>query len=106
MVCRLLLQVRAVLPATQTKNDLLLQNTSSRKWAIRAREAQGIGGIETLLLKGNPDQAGLYTILLRVPAHARIAAHSHRDDRVASVIFGTSTRPESPEKVRRSQQFC
>jgi hypothetical protein len=26
--------------------------------------------------------------MLRVPAHTRIAAHSHRDDRVATVISG------------------
>src|ERR1700682_2105956 len=49
----------------------------------------GIGGIETVVLKGNPDQAGLYTIMLRVPAPTRIAAHSHRDDRDATVISGT-----------------
>jgi pimeloyl-ACP methyl ester carboxylesterase/uncharacterized RmlC-like cupin family protein len=51
--------------------------------------SSGISGIETVVLKGNPDQAGLYTIMLRVPAHTRIAAHSHRDDRVAAVISGT-----------------
>ena len=51
--------------------------------------SSGIGGIETVALKGNPDQAGVYTIMLRVPAHTRIAAHSHRDDRVATVISGT-----------------
>ena len=27
--------------------------------------------------------------MLRVPAHTRIASHSHRDDRVATVISGT-----------------
>ena len=26
--------------------------------------------------------------MLRVPAHTRIAAHSHRDDRVATVVSG------------------
>jgi pimeloyl-ACP methyl ester carboxylesterase/uncharacterized RmlC-like cupin family protein len=51
--------------------------------------SSGIGGIETVVLKGNPDQVGVYTIMLRVPAHTRIAAHSHRDDRVATVISGT-----------------
>src|ERR1700693_991475 len=51
--------------------------------------SSGVGGIETVVLKGNPDQAGVYTIMLRVPAHTRIAAHSHRDDRVATVISGT-----------------
>jgi len=50
--------------------------------------SSGIGAIQTIVLKGNPDQAGVYTIMLRVPAHTRIAAHSHRDDRVATVISG------------------
>ena len=51
--------------------------------------SSGVGGIQTVVLKGNPDQAGVYTIMLRVPAHTRIAAHSHRDDRVATVVSGT-----------------
>ena len=51
--------------------------------------SSGVGGIETVVLKGDPDRAGLYTIMLRVPAHTQIAAHSHRDDRVATVISGT-----------------
>ncbi len=51
--------------------------------------SSGVGGIQTVVLKGNPDQAAVYTIMLRVPAHTRIAAHSHRDDRVATVISGT-----------------
>ena len=51
--------------------------------------SSGMAGIETVILKGNPDQASIYTIMLRVPAHTRIAAHSHRDDRVATVISGT-----------------
>lgn len=51
--------------------------------------SSGIAGIQTVVLKGDPDQAGVYTIMLRVPAHTRIAAHSHRDDRVATVVSGT-----------------
>jgi pimeloyl-ACP methyl ester carboxylesterase/quercetin dioxygenase-like cupin family protein len=51
--------------------------------------SSGMTGIQTVVLKGNPDQAGVYTIMLRVPAHTKIAAHSHRDDRVATVISGT-----------------
>src|SRR5437016_4110002 len=51
--------------------------------------SSGVGGIETVVLKGDPDRAGVYTIMLRVPAHTHIAAHSHRDDRVATVISGT-----------------
>jgi len=49
----------------------------------------GVAGIETRVLKGKPSSKGLYTILLTVPAHARIAAHDHPDDRVATVISGT-----------------
>jgi pimeloyl-ACP methyl ester carboxylesterase len=51
--------------------------------------SSGVGGIETVVLKGDPNQTGMYTIMLRVPAHTKIAAHSHRDDRVATVISGT-----------------
>jgi quercetin dioxygenase-like cupin family protein len=49
----------------------------------------GIAGMETVVLKGDPNRAGVYTIMLRVPPHKQIAAHSHRDDRVATVISGT-----------------
>ncbi|HEU5080928.1 MAG TPA: alpha/beta fold hydrolase [Opitutaceae bacterium] len=49
----------------------------------------GKSGIETVVLKGNPNEPGLYTIVLRIPAHTRIAAHDHPDDRVASVLSGT-----------------
>jgi pimeloyl-ACP methyl ester carboxylesterase/quercetin dioxygenase-like cupin family protein len=49
----------------------------------------GVSGIETIVLKGNPKEKGVYTIMLRVPPHTQIAAHSHRDDRVATVVSGT-----------------
>ena len=51
--------------------------------------SSGVGGIQTVVLKGDPDKPGAYTIMLRVPAHTKIAAHSHRDDRVATVISGS-----------------
>ena len=51
--------------------------------------SSGVADIRTIVLKGDPDQPGVYTILLRVPPHTRIAAHSHRDDRVATVVSGT-----------------
>jgi pimeloyl-ACP methyl ester carboxylesterase len=49
----------------------------------------GVSGIRTVVLKGDPDRAGLYTIMLQVPAHTRIAPHDHQDERVATVISGT-----------------
>lgn len=40
------------------------------------------------MLFGDPGKAGFYSILLLVPAHATIQAHSHRDSRVATVVSG------------------
>src|ERR1700730_16416371 len=51
--------------------------------------SSGVRGIQTVVLKGDPNKTGVYTIMLRVPAHTQIAAHSHRDDRVATVVSGT-----------------
>jgi quercetin dioxygenase-like cupin family protein len=49
----------------------------------------GVAGIETIVLKGDPTKAGLYTIVIKVPPNTRIEAHDHPDDRVATVISGT-----------------
>jgi len=49
----------------------------------------GADGIQTTVLKGSPDEAGPYTLMLRVPEHTRIPAHAHPDDRTAVVISGT-----------------
>ena len=49
----------------------------------------GIAAIQTIVLKGDPTKPGLYTIMLRIPANTRIAAHTHPDDRIGTVISGT-----------------
>jgi quercetin dioxygenase-like cupin family protein len=49
----------------------------------------GAGGIETVVLRGDPAKPGLYTLMLRVAPNVRIQAHSHGDDRVATVVKGT-----------------
>src|SRR5262245_8993385 len=49
----------------------------------------GVNGIQTRVLKGDPTKPGLYTIQLTVPANTKIQAHTHRDDRVATVVSGT-----------------
>lgn len=49
----------------------------------------GVNGIQTRILKGDPTKSGLYTIQLTVPANTTIQAHTHADDRVATVISGT-----------------
>lgn len=48
----------------------------------------GVTGIQTIVLKGDPTKP-LYAILLRVPAHTKIAAHHHAVDRIATVVSGT-----------------
>lgn len=50
--------------------------------------SSGLAGIQTRVLVGDPAKAGYYSILLFVPAHTTIQAHSHRDDRIATVISG------------------
>jgi len=49
----------------------------------------GVSGIQTRTLKGDATKSGIYTIQLTVPANVRIQAHTHPDDRVATVISGT-----------------
>jgi len=49
----------------------------------------GVSGIQTVMLKGDPSKPGVYTMLLRVGPGIRIEAHSHADDRVATVLSGT-----------------
>src|SRR3954454_8721888 len=49
----------------------------------------GASGIETVVLKGDPSKPGLYVLRLRAAPNMTIQAHSHKDDRVATVIKGT-----------------
>lgn len=50
--------------------------------------SSGVAGVHTKVLFGEPAKPGFYTILLFVPPHTTIQAHSHRDMRVASVLSG------------------
>jgi uncharacterized RmlC-like cupin family protein len=45
-------------------------------------------GIQTTVLSGDPSAPGPYAFEIRVPAHTRIAAHRHRDNRTALVVSG------------------
>jgi quercetin dioxygenase-like cupin family protein len=50
--------------------------------------SSAVAGVRSKLLFGDPAKSGSYTILLFVPAHTTIQAHSHRDDRMAVVVSG------------------
>ena len=60
------------------------------KWPAAAQSLAGTSGVsQTVILKGDPTKAGLYTLLLRVGPNTKIQAHAHPDDRVAIVVSGT-----------------
>lgn len=48
-----------------------------------------LAGVQSRVLVGDPAAPGFYSILLFVPPHTTIAAHSHRDNRLATVLSGT-----------------
>lgn len=50
--------------------------------------SSGVAGVQTIVLKGDPSKPGLYTLLLRAGPNMKFQAHSHRDDRVATVVSG------------------
>lgn len=50
--------------------------------------SSGLPGVHSKVLVGDPAKPGFYAILLFVPAHTTIQAHSHRDDRMAVVVSG------------------
>jgi quercetin dioxygenase-like cupin family protein len=50
--------------------------------------SSGLSGVHTKVLVGDPSKEGFYTILLFVPAHTTIQAHSHKDNRLATVVSG------------------
>jgi quercetin dioxygenase-like cupin family protein len=49
----------------------------------------GVTGIETVVLKGDPTKPGIYVLALRAAPNMTIQAHTHKDDRVATVLQGT-----------------
>jgi quercetin dioxygenase-like cupin family protein len=50
--------------------------------------SSGVTGVHTKVLYGDPSKAGFYSILLYVGPRTTIQAHSHRDDRMATVVSG------------------
>ena len=50
--------------------------------------SSGLSEVHTKVLVGDPSKEGFYTIVLFVPAHTTIQAHSHKDNRVATVVSG------------------
>jgi quercetin dioxygenase-like cupin family protein len=75
-------------PALDPKRLTLIE-VMGRPTVSAGPGTSGIGDILTRVLVGDPSAAGAYTIMLHVPANTQIAAHRHKDDRVATVVSGT-----------------
>ena len=82
------------LTASQTANTSLRQMrmTPAEIAASGADDGQtgtaGSAAGQRRVLFGDPASATYYSILLFVPAHTTIQAHSHRDNRMATVVSG------------------
>lgn len=81
-----------------TPTALSFDQTQSMTTAGAGTGTSGVTGIKTVLLYGDPAKPGPYVLEIRVPANTAIAAHTHRDDRIATVIsgiwhFGFGTNP-------------
>jgi quercetin dioxygenase-like cupin family protein len=82
------------LTAGQTGNSSLpqMRMTPAEIAASGAEDGQtggaGSAAGQRRVLFGDPTSGGYYSILLFVPAHTTIQAHSHRDNRMATVVSG------------------
>ena len=80
-----------VVVAEEEKGRLRLAPNEIKAPAAATTQAgtSGAAGLQMGLLSGNPKQAGLYTMFLKLPPNTRIQAHAHPDDRVGIVVAGT-----------------
>ena len=82
------------LTASQTANNSLreMRMTPAEIVATGAEGEQtgsaGSAAGQRRVLFGDPASAGYYSILLFVPPHTTIQAHSHHDNRMATVVSG------------------
>lgn len=87
-----LLAVLVAISASATSSLPEMRLTPSEVWNSGVDGGQigssQLPGVRTRVLFGDPSARSYYSILLFVPAHTTIQAHSHRDDRVATVLAG------------------
>ena len=80
------------------RTALSLDQTQALPTSGAGAGTSGLRAIRTVRLYGDPAKPGPYALEIHVPANTVIAAHSHRDDRFATVIsgawyFGYGARP-------------
>src|SRR6202162_2637458 len=76
--------------AAQSLPEMRMTPAEIRAIALDSNQIgrSAVPGGHTKVIFGDPAKAGFYTILLFVPPHTTIQAHSHRDDRMATVVSG------------------
>ncbi len=82
--------VAASAATAQSLPEMRMTPAEMRASALDSNQigSSGLVGVHTKVLFGDPAKEGFYTILLFVPAHTTIQAHSHRDNRMAAVVSG------------------
>lgn len=90
IVTAVLLSLAASVATAQSLPEMRMTPEEIRASALDSNQigSSGLPGVHTKIVFGDPSKAGFYTILLFVPAHTAIQAHSHRDDRLATVVAG------------------
>ncbi|OSI20522.1 cupin domain-containing protein [Bradyrhizobium canariense] len=89
--------IMLVAPAAAQSPASVFPNYSKTPAELSATRATGgVGGsgnakVEVVTILGDPSKPGMYSQLLKVAPHARIAAHHHAGDRVGTVLQGTWT---------------
>jgi pimeloyl-ACP methyl ester carboxylesterase len=81
--------VSTAAPATMPLMRLTPEEVRVHQTGSEQIGSSGLAGVSTQILFGEPSKRGYYTIVLFVPAQTTIPAHSHRDDRMATVVSGT-----------------
>jgi hypothetical protein len=82
--------VASLILCGQSLNEIRMLPTEAPRDAGDGNQvgSSKLAGVHTKVLFGDPSKAGFYSILLYVPAHTTIQSHSHRDDRMATVVSG------------------
>jgi quercetin dioxygenase-like cupin family protein len=94
MLNRVLLAVALVTTASSSTpsslTELCITPAEARGTAFNGTQvgSSGVAGVHSKVLFGDPAKSGFYSILLFIPPHTTIQAHSHRDDRMATVVSG------------------
>ena len=74
--------------AALPQKRLTLAEVEALSRSVGGAGTSGLNGVQTTVLSGNPGAPGPYAFEIRVPAHTKIAAHRHRDNRNAIVVSG------------------